>query len=288
MGGRETGRRHAAPPTSLPPRFSASHARIASTFRVRRQRVAAILALRELEQKAENEGRPLNVAARLMFEGGADPAGAVRAALDASRARVAAIDAKGGPNPTAAAEGGEGEEASADGAAPPPVDGDAPPPATPSTPDLIQGVWPCDRMRGTGEAPVARLPRFPAFEIRPASASAPPAADEATPAESDVPAREAALAAAAEATAAKEFEARVAANAAAVAAAAAGAPRAPAGERAAPRRPAAGWSLVVTPLGGPRSAKPYVSEPGGETRALRPAEAAVVAARRPKPRRRIL
>jgi hypothetical protein len=56
----------------------------------------------------------------------------------------------------------------------------------------------------------------------------------------------------------------------------------------APRRPKAGWSLVVTPLGGGEGAAPYVAPPGGGRRELTADEALVVERKTPRPRRKVL
>lgn len=116
--------------------------------------------------------------------------------------------------------------------------------SSPLVVDVVQGVWPCDRLRGGGERAVAPLPRYPAFELllgsrddgdgkkgkkrgkskgsSPSTSSASSSAaavDEETPAESDVPRAERALAAEAEAAAVREFRARLAFNSGSAAAA---------------------------------------------------------------------
>lgn len=168
---------------------------------------------------------------------------------------------------------------------------------------------------GTGEKASPPGVSFPRFRQLALGAAAPPSAAD----------RAAAVGAAAERAAVAEFAARLAANAAAVgaggpglsgwadaeggaaaaaaalgAAAVAGgaAPPAPARSRvtASPRRPAAGWSLVVTPLGKQKDAPFVVDPPGGGgagaagpggRRAPGPAEALLLSRRVPKPRRRL-
>ena len=255
----------------------ASVPQLAALFRVRRQRVAAVLALRAAEDAAREKGEELHTDAGLLFEGGVDTDRSVRAQLDAAVARVDAMRAGGGPNPTRGDEEGEGGES---GATPPPAPPARAPDGTPAA-DLVQGLWKCDRLRGVGEAAVAPLPRFPAFALEPPDADAPHPPDEATPAASDVPAREAELAAAADAVAAAEFGERLARNAARVAAGPlpASPPR--------PRRPEGGWPLLVTPLG-KRAPRPYVAGGDGVGRALTVEEAALVRRARPKARKRIV
>ena len=254
----------------------ASVPQLASLFRVRRQRVAAVLALRAAEAAAKERGEEVHSDAGLLFEGGVDTDRSVRAQLDAAVARVDAMRAGGGPNPTRGGEAEGGESA----ATPPPAPPARSPDGTPAA-DLVQGLWKCDRLRGVGEAAVAPLPRFPAFALEPPDADAPPPPDEATPAASDVPAREAELAASADAVAAAEFGERLARNAARVAAGplSASPPR--------PRRPEGGWPLLVTPLG-KRAPRPYVAGGDGVGRALTVEEAALVRRARPKARKRIV
>ena len=266
----------------------------------------------------------------LLFEGGVDGRGAVRAALDAAAARVALVERRrlegiGQAVPEApdsgdaASEEGEetksssgesslADEADADVAAELSADAAAGAalrdvPASPSSSssysssskklaagavvEVVEGVWPCDRLRGGGERAVAPLPRYPAFELLlppPSSsdkssrrkdrrrAAAPISANEETPAESEVPAAERARALEAEAAAVREFKARLAFNAGSHAAARAvlgvgggggeaedsssspaatvvvAARRSVSRAAVAPRRPEGGWPLLVKPL----------------------------------------
>jgi len=231
-----------------------------------------------MEAKSSAGSNNSNEEVQLLFEGGVDAGGAVRAALDAAAARVALVERKrlegigqAPPPPEAAAEEGEGEkegegeekgkeeeksaeearadaadtavaaELSADAAAGAALR-DIPSssslsrrrslPAAGAVVEVVQGIWPCDRLGGGGERAVAPLPRYPAFELllndddgddkkkknkksssrRKNSSKESAHADEETPAESDVPAAERARALEAEAAAVREFKARLAFN----------------------------------------------------------------------------
>lgn len=313
------------------PKNSLSTSTIAKLFGIREQRAAAILALRAAEEEMEalEKGNDDNEEVALLFEGGVDGRGAVRAALDAAAARVALVErrrlegigqavpddsseaaAEGAEEEGAGAEEGEGDdtkkslaesladeadaevsaELSADAAAGAALR-DVPSSASSSASkksvlaagaavEVVQGIWPCDRLRGGGERAVAPLPRYPAFELlleerrssggrkaRPhAAAASHTDDDEETPAESEVPAAERARALEAEAAAVREFKARLAFNAGspaaaravlggaggegaeAVAAVVVAARRSVSRAAVAPRRPEGGWPLLVKPL----------------------------------------
>ena len=190
---------------------------------------------------------------------------------------------------------------------------------------MVQGVWPCDRLRGGGERAVAPLPRYPAFELllsppegeegrksnrRKGRGPAVPANEE-TPAESDVPAAERARAAEAERAAVREFKVRLAFNVGSPAAARAvlglkgdeaaalpvvAAARSVSRATVAPRRPEGGWPLLVVPLssspaskgrgGRPARDKPFVASPDGTRRPLSAEEKAALKRATPLPRKR--
>lgn len=308
----------------------------------------------------------------LLFEGGIDGSGTVRAALDAAAARIklierrrlegigqapkAAEDTEGAKNeeenqeqePAAEALADEADaavsaELSADAAAGAafrdvslPFSSSAKAPLSPSSSksglaagsvvEVVQGIWPCDRLRGGGERAVAPLPRYPAFELlmehegngnKKGSRSSSRKAnrnssshnshnDEETPAESGVHAAERAIALKAEAEAVREFKARLAFNVGSPAAARAvlgvrddddsssasivTAPRSVSRAAVAPRRPEGGWPLLVKPLssvkGRPAREKPFVALPDGTRRPLSAEERAAFKRATPLPRKR--